>query len=756
MGAKFLQPDERNISEVFSGLYTIPVYQRPYSWEKEQVEQLLIDFNEAYNNYCAANTNNISNQKDEFAFFAGTIFIQNIANIKGQYPKYLVVDGQQRITTITLIIMVLLYQLRKKQSKDDVVHELENSLWKKIDRKINKAYRVLELGNVDKEIMKTLFDDLFSKDDIIKNVKIKKEANANAVEANLIDNLLYINEYFSEFDETKLCDYYEYIKIHVRFITIEVFTDLPTMFNIFESINSKGKPLQDLDLIKSYIFQNIPNDDYEQYLHMWGDLITQTNDNLMDYITVYVRANITYYVYGIKYSVFKSLAENKLKDYYNVSTIGDVLKAFVKDLSKNVKFYKMLSNITELENISNISKKVCSYFMMNELSAYQHTRAIYFRLLVMYVNKEIDIKTFERIVEFAFKFIVTFQSVSSRESKNTIKTFILAQSEIYGKDTIDAKLGNKIMAVFTRAIKDNAITTDSLRASIKNSLAYDTNKKVLKVILSYLEAIDKQGHMQYDKLLSLLQADNSLQLDHIMPQDPNKNDNNFYYYVDEDKAYLKSGHDFDVDKKAKEMPKEDFYHTYLHVIGNMRLKWGTGNKIKSNKVELNDAGEKFNLNGQIAKRTVTITNKILKSNILLNGDTIPPMKILENNEQLIINKFENIAYKDYTPISYEFLESEAVLDSFKYSNLLYRVLASFYDLEKDKIVDLAKKNYAPMQSNRIYMSTQENVLVRPYRIDDNVYVETNLSSDYIIKLIYLLIREIGLNETDIKITLKRR
>lgn len=355
---KFLNPEEFNIDELFKGKYLIPIYQRPYSWTTIEVNQLLSDIDNIYQNIKDSNLDDLDN--DDYILFIGTLFIKTERNVKNTYNEYDIVDGQQRITTLTLLLMVLLNKLYLINSVDDTVKELENYLWKKSDRKRNNTLRVLTLGNIDKAIMCTLFDKLFFKEDIVNYASKKLNENIENVERNLLTNLISINSYFKDFEESDIYNFFEYIKYNIKFIAIKVHTKLPKLFTIFESINSKGKPLEDIDLIKSYIFQNIDQNYYEIYLEKWGELITLTNDNLMDYFTIYVRANIFYYRNSIKLSNFKSLVEDNFMTYFNTNTLQDTLIYLINDLIDNVKYYNMLKNVNLLEN-NGISKKALCF-----------------------------------------------------------------------------------------------------------------------------------------------------------------------------------------------------------------------------------------------------------------------------------------------------------------------------------------------------------------------------------------------------------
>ena len=140
---KFLNPEEFNIDELFKGKYLIPIYQRLYSWTTLEVKQLLSDIDSIYQNIKDTNIDNLDN--DDYILFIGTLFIKTERNVKNTYNEYDIVDGQQRITTLTLLLMVLLNKLYTLNSDDDTVKELENYLWEKADRKRNSALQVLHL-----------------------------------------------------------------------------------------------------------------------------------------------------------------------------------------------------------------------------------------------------------------------------------------------------------------------------------------------------------------------------------------------------------------------------------------------------------------------------------------------------------------------------------------------------------------------------------------------------------------------------------
>src|SRR5688572_4225864 len=87
------------INKIFSDDYilSIPPYQRPYSWGKEQIEELLTDFNDSLNGTVEVNDNTSP-------YFLGSIVLINSSESQRHYD---IVDGQQRLTTLCILLAVL-------------------------------------------------------------------------------------------------------------------------------------------------------------------------------------------------------------------------------------------------------------------------------------------------------------------------------------------------------------------------------------------------------------------------------------------------------------------------------------------------------------------------------------------------------------------------------------------------------------------------------------------------------------------------
>ena len=758
---KFLDPEEFSFDNIFKGRYLIPIYQRPYSWGERQVKQLLFDIDEAYHNSVGNTTSN----SDDNVLFVGTMFIKIEANIRNEYTEYTVVDGQQRITTLTLLLMSLLNRLYLLNSDDDLVKDLNNYLWKKEDRKNSKDKRVLELGNIDKPILEELFDELYAKNNIVEFANQRIESNDNAIERNLLGNFLIINDYVSKItDEDELYDYIDYLRYNVRVISIKINTNMVKLFSIFESINSKGKPLDDIDLIKSFIFQNLDERDYDEYLQKWGKLIECTNDNLGDYFTVFIRANIAYYRTSIKLDNFKTLAFNNLKKYYEDEKIDVVLKALINDMLKQVKYYEMLYDYSKL-SVSGVSQKALAVFSMNRLAKYNHTEPLFFKLLSLRGTRLTD-ELFDEIIEYAFRFILTFQTISSRESKTTIGVFSDVQYEIYkiastcnSTDPIDDHVKDNIMYIFNKTIYESAISNISLNTSIRSSMTYRKNKDVVKLLLFYLLQSNEEG-IDYLKLNAMLQVGRFIHVDHILPQTPDEKEDNFKYYEADDYMVLKPGHDFPVDKELEKMPSDDFKNSFLHRFGNLRLAWSNDNIRKSNHlIKLEEFDDLFNCYKCVSDREDDLVGRIIKQKLLISTDNYsfnPGTIRMKRVVKIDSTNYKDIEFKYYHPKSFTLFDSETPLKKDTFQQLLMDVFDTLYSLEKGKLIELAMNKYQPTESGNPYISSEKEDIRDPYILGNNVYIEKNINPHYMIYFFYKVLEEMGLSDKDLVVSIEER
>ncbi|WQV01882.1 DUF262 and DUF1524 domain-containing protein [Helicobacter pylori] len=204
--------------------FVIPIYQRLYSWEKKQCEQLWDDIIKAG-----------ENDKMNGHFIGSILYVRDDDT---HSSPLLIIDGQQRLTTITLLLIAL-----RNHSSDEVKilekfsrKEIENRYLINSNRDGDKKFRLI-LSESDKDTLLFLIDE---------NKRKPSEPSVKIVE-----NFKLFEKWISENTDKleTICKGLE--KLMIVWIALEKGKDDPQL--IFESMNSKGVDLTQTDLIRNYI-----------------------------------------------------------------------------------------------------------------------------------------------------------------------------------------------------------------------------------------------------------------------------------------------------------------------------------------------------------------------------------------------------------------------------------------------------------------------------------------------------------------------
>ncbi|GAA8375876.1 DUF262 and DUF1524 domain-containing protein [Helicobacter pylori] len=235
--------------------FVIPIYQRLYSWKKEQCEQLWDDIIKIG-----------GNDKMNGHFIGSILYVRN-GNTHSS--PLLIIDGQQRLTTITLLLIALRNHLSdevkilEKFSRKEIESYLINS-----NKDGDKKFRLI-LSESDKDTLLFLIDE---------NKRKPSEPSVKIVE-----NFKLFEKWISENTDKleTICKGLE--KLMIVWIALEKRKDDPQL--IFESMNSKGIELTQTDLIRNYIVMETEvekqKDFYNQYWRAMEKDFTQ-NETLFN------------------------------------------------------------------------------------------------------------------------------------------------------------------------------------------------------------------------------------------------------------------------------------------------------------------------------------------------------------------------------------------------------------------------------------------------------------------------------------------
>lgn len=248
-----------NIYAILNGnkQFLIPVYQRYYSWKIEQCSRLWNDIVEMQ-------------KKDKAGHFVGSIV--NIAEqtMPTGVQKYMIIDGQQRLTTLSLLLIAL-RDYGESHPEDTTINSrrIDNMLLKNEYEEGDERYKLL-LTETDRDLLISL---------------VEKKPISDPGLSRILSNYNFFAGKIADM-ELQPKDVYEAIgKLQIVNITLD--RNVDDAQAIFESLNSTGKELSESDLIRNYVLMGLePSEQRYVYEHMWRPMELlfdyEKQDSVMD------------------------------------------------------------------------------------------------------------------------------------------------------------------------------------------------------------------------------------------------------------------------------------------------------------------------------------------------------------------------------------------------------------------------------------------------------------------------------------------
>lgn len=175
------------LEDLFECIYNVPVYQRPYSWDIEQIQVLLDDIHEAY----------VAPDNEDGYYTGNLIIFDRNDKINGLILKYDIIDGQQRITTFSLILLAIYCKAKSDDINDDTVDAVKRALWKKIKREYQREYPVITLNSIEKKCFSDIFDKAYDDPNKILDY-CETYKTSSKFENRVINNFKHIYNYLNE------------------------------------------------------------------------------------------------------------------------------------------------------------------------------------------------------------------------------------------------------------------------------------------------------------------------------------------------------------------------------------------------------------------------------------------------------------------------------------------------------------------------------------------------------------------------------
>jgi uncharacterized protein with ParB-like and HNH nuclease domain len=255
--------------------FRVPAYQRSYAWEREHVDALLGDIADA-----------IKSRESEY--FLGSIVVTG-----PEEARYEVVDGQQRLTTISLLIAAI-KDIFADQGDDEVVASVKTEFLSSTDRRTKEREPKLVLNEVDNELYQELIDRI----DKVDQSKFTRQSHKR-----LIDAANAVLEYMRKVcddsldPEDDLHKWLDYLESNLKVIVVTA-PDDSNAFVIFETLNDRGLELATSDLLKNYLFHR-SGEKIEETKNRWLSMVAVLESASDDPLVVTYLRHVAMSKYGV-------------------------------------------------------------------------------------------------------------------------------------------------------------------------------------------------------------------------------------------------------------------------------------------------------------------------------------------------------------------------------------------------------------------------------------------------------------------------
>lgn len=466
--------------------YTIPKYQREFKWVDEKVEDLLLD--------------TFNKQK-----FIGIVALEEL---KGSYE---IVDGQQRITTIFLVLVRMFNFLQKDES---VMNNDQKNILKYLYQPSTSDIKIY-----NESIMKNSSDFLKLNRgsltyDIHENVDIYSQKSSFDRVVHVIDQFFY--EKFHKIDgvynRSEILKYKDKLLKSKVLVFVNTSEQDESIEEIYVDVNHKSQKLDVEDIFKGYCFSIVDKDDHDTLKGKWVDLKSMTN---------FFKSNFKFKNFGDLLYIYY-LSQNKYKNVTEVLTINkefviknDTSDDVLETLDNIINYCRCILNFyNEVKEDNYNFEKYCynskqhkasdQYNNLRYLSLYilrngaQYHKLPLFKLiellnLIVLKKVELDFSQLYSIVTKLYMYSVTFNTILDSKKKENIEYQIINSIENYNCENHDesiVKISCSIDDVLDKRLNESNTVLDSINQESSYAMFsivdnFDKNNKRFNMVYAF-------------------------------------------------------------------------------------------------------------------------------------------------------------------------------------------------------------------------------------------------------------------------------
>ena len=450
--------------------YVIPVYQRKYDWKIENCNKLYEDLKKI-----------IRNQRG--SHFFGSIVSQVVP--EGSKIEFHIIDGQQRLTTVTLLLLAI-----SNLVKAGRVHTEETDL----NEQIMQRFIIAPWAKKDDKIkLRSVRDDRPALEKLFGPVDDYDRGS------NLTINYQFFYDQILK-EEVTVDELYDAIgKLEIISITLDQGDD-PQL--IFESLNSTGLALQEGDKIRNYVLMGMtPNDQEYYYDNYWTKIEKCTANDVSGFVRDYlsVKSLVTPTVNNV-YQAFKKYAEDA----------GFPIETLLSDLLRYARYYEKL--LTCKSGLNNRKLDDCLYRLKRlEIVV---TRPFFMEVLRLNQDQKLSVDQVLQIFEITENYLFR-RNICEVPTNALNKIFLNLNKEIYRYDnTPDNYVDKFIYALLSKKESGRFPDDTEFTEALETKAVYQMRGKYKAYLF---ERLENYGTIEAKDVYTHL--DNSVYtIEHIMPQ----------------------------------------------------------------------------------------------------------------------------------------------------------------------------------------------------------------------------------------------
>lgn len=461
-----IEANDKEIQDIFSsGYFKIPRFQRPYSWEKDEVENFWED---------------ITKNKDENYFIGSMVVFQSTK------PYFGIVDGQQRLTTITIILSVI---------RDSFIKLKQDNLARGIHKYIEKA----NVDNEDEFILnsETSFPFLQGVIQSYKKQNIKDDIGAE--ESNLKNAYSLIHNKMLalipeiDLDDNKQIDLFNDVKdspvqklkeLRDKILSLKlVFIQLDNeddAYLIFETLNARGRDLKTSDLVKNLFLKKLrsKNSRFDAAKISWSNLVSKFDNDTGE-------QTLDNYLLHYWLSEHKYITDKKLFPEIKATLGDDEQKAeeLLGTIIKTADYYKLMT-YPESAEWGKQELKIKNAFENLNLFKVKQQSSMTLALTRAWKENKITLKMFKSSLEKIEYFHFVFNSITSQRSSGVIATTYSEHAIKLTNSTSHDEVQSILNSLF-KALKSKLPSFDEFYVNF-TELNYLSNKTRSKGVIKYI------------------------------------------------------------------------------------------------------------------------------------------------------------------------------------------------------------------------------------------------------------------------------